>query len=382
MLACLQHQKSPVHHLPDITKILDTSVHHQSELRYPSVAELDAYAHRTADSPLSIKIFPTNIRVPQHKQINRTVNGLDTDGQRFGLSSHPFSAGHRGLLAIVKTPAANGGLKTSEGKRGKLSPFLMAVAPYVPPSNIHRLKSYDVEVPGALNAAMSDQSIVRHKSRPSNCSPAFLAATAASCSDSGFTASGSARVYARAVLPTQSADGHVEGLDYWQHRTQHRYTHSTYGVSSPEVCVPIGCAQLSYRPLSFSVTSGVPEKIPSSTLNSTMAPPWNAVLATPDTESYSQQEQTTGSSMDLHPHIHRRPQPYLTERSVCRKFPDKSSCQVSLLSSSLKSLECLISEIHPPCIKEQMLGRGYDTITGVTRLLDHQDAHIHLPVLR
>lgn len=51
--------------------------------RYPSPAELDAYAEKVANSPLSIKIFPTNIRVPQHKHLSRTVNGYDTSGQRY-----------------------------------------------------------------------------------------------------------------------------------------------------------------------------------------------------------------------------------------------------------------------------------------------------------
>ncbi|EPQ06193.1 Hypothetical protein D623_10028118 [Myotis brandtii] len=46
--------------------------------RYPSPAELDAYAEKVANSPLSIKIFPTTIRVPQHKHLGRTVNGYDT----------------------------------------------------------------------------------------------------------------------------------------------------------------------------------------------------------------------------------------------------------------------------------------------------------------
>lgn len=324
--------------------------------RYPSAAELDAYAQKTSDSPLSIKIFPSNIRVPQHKQINRTVNGLDTSGQRFG----PFSSGHQGLLAIVKTPTAlKGLLKSSEGRRCKLSPVQMAVAPYMPPTNRHRLCDVGLDVPAA-------SSVIRHVSRPSNCSPAFPAATAASCSGSGFTVSGSvrsARAYAGAVLPTQKASGYADGLDFWQHGAQRHFTQAYGGVvsRSPEVCVPVRSTRPSYRhhelhssPLNCTVTHA------DFSAGQFLVPQWNGVL---DSESCNQQE-----LQHIRPHTRGRLQPYLTEPSV--SVSGKSSChQTSLLSSSLKSLECLISDIHPPCIKEQMLGRGY-----------HHDHH--LPVFR
>uniref|UniRef100_A0A8C0ZFK4 Family with sequence similarity 222 member A n=1 Tax=Cyanistes caeruleus TaxID=156563 RepID=A0A8C0ZFK4_CYACU len=95
--------------------------------RYPSPAELDAYAQKVANSPLTIKIFPTNIRVPQHKHLNRTVNGYDTTGQRY--SPYPLHAGgYQGLLAIVKA-SGKSVVKNSEGKRTKLSPAQVGVAP-------------------------------------------------------------------------------------------------------------------------------------------------------------------------------------------------------------------------------------------------------------
>lgn len=62
-------------------------------------------------------------------------------------------------------------------------------------------------------------------------------------------------------------------------------------------------------------------------------------------------------------------------------LPSKSVCNTAVLSSSLQSLEYLINDIRPPCIKEQMLGKGYETV-AVPRLLDHQHAHIRLPVYR
>ena len=62
-------------------------------------------------------------------------------------------------------------------------------------------------------------------------------------------------------------------------------------------------------------------------------------------------------------------------------LPSKSVCNTAVLSSSLQSLEYLINDIRPPCIKERMLGKGYETV-AVPRLLDHQHAHIRLPVYR
>ena len=121
--------------------------------RYPSAAELDAYAQKTAGHPLSIKIFPTNIRVPQNKHLNRTVNGYDTTGQRYSPYPHMHIGGHQGLLAIIRVSSsssstssssssssayapssvAKGVLKNVEGRRTKLSPPQLAVAPYPPP---------------------------------------------------------------------------------------------------------------------------------------------------------------------------------------------------------------------------------------------------------
>uniref|UniRef100_A0A672ZG25 Family with sequence similarity 222 member A n=1 Tax=Sphaeramia orbicularis TaxID=375764 RepID=A0A672ZG25_9TELE len=104
--------------------------------RYPSPAELDAFAHKTASSPLSIKIFPSDVRVPQHKQLNKTVNGLDTTGQRYSQYSQPYSGGYQGLLAIVKASVGvRGVLKNCEGKRTKHGNNQSSVAPYSNPLN-------------------------------------------------------------------------------------------------------------------------------------------------------------------------------------------------------------------------------------------------------
>ncbi|KAJ0063847.1 hypothetical protein NL108_012539, partial [Boleophthalmus pectinirostris] len=70
---------------------------------YPSPAELDAYAKKVANSPLTIQIFPNSIKVPQRKHVRRTVNGLDTSSQRHSPYSSQLSTS-AGLLAVLRAP--------------------------------------------------------------------------------------------------------------------------------------------------------------------------------------------------------------------------------------------------------------------------------------
>ncbi|KAJ8257049.1 hypothetical protein COCON_G00192010 [Conger conger] len=86
--------------------------------QYPTPAELDAYAKKVANSPLTIKIFPNSVKVPQRKHVRRTVNGLDTSSQRYSPYPAPASA-RAGLLAVVKGPL-KGILKGFEGGRARL----------------------------------------------------------------------------------------------------------------------------------------------------------------------------------------------------------------------------------------------------------------------
>ncbi|XP_071378508.1 protein FAM222A-like [Centroberyx affinis] len=468
--------------------------------RYPSPAELDAFAQKTANSPLSIKIFPSNIRVPQHKQLNKTVNGLDTTGQRYSPYSHPYSGGYQGLLAIVKASVViKGVVKNSEGKRTKHAYTQTSVAPYNNSLNNgytatrHGHKAYhissckppDVPIETLCSSAMMAsgdqslapqselagvQSLMRQMNRvphsqalqlggEAKASPSLQAVAAVAHSDSDFVLGvppQSSLAFSGAVLPTQSADiakaGYLDEGDYtmWQHKQQQHqiqqrqqqqhYQHGTlrmYGVcnnaqghrgaeagvsQSPETCLPLACStQLSYRPHPPTVGSNGAgqERVSASPLNCPamhgefsvgqyFAPPWDSVLPTPDSDCYTSQELATGPSMgrprDMglshpHPHPNRHhhhhlprhqpqlhppphPQAYSTDQSLCCGLPSSSLCHASVLSSSLQSLECLISEIHPPCIKERMLGRGYEAM-GMPRLLEHhQQTHIQLPVYR
>ncbi|XP_043860545.1 LOW QUALITY PROTEIN: protein FAM222B [Dromiciops gliroides] len=104
---------------------------------YPTPAELDAYAKKVANNPLTIKIFPNSVKVPQRKHIRRTVNGLDTSTQRY--SPYPAQATAKaGLLAIVKVPAKSI-VKDFDGSRARLLPEAIMnppSAPYAAPSTL------------------------------------------------------------------------------------------------------------------------------------------------------------------------------------------------------------------------------------------------------
>ncbi|CAJ1070586.1 protein FAM222A [Xyrichtys novacula] len=449
--------------------------------RYPSPAELDAFAQKTANSPLSIKIFPSDVRVPQHKQLNKTVNGLDTTGQRYSPYSHPYSGGYQGLLAIVKASVVvRGVLKNSEGRRTKHANSQTPAAPYNNPLNNsytvrHGHKAYHIssckppDVPvemvcSSTGMASGDQSLapqselaevqslmMRQMSRvphsqalqlggEARSSPSLQAVAAVANSDSDFVLGvppQSSLAFTGAVIPTQGAEGgqarYAEKGEYtiWQqkHQIQQQYQqgagrvysvrNSTQGLRAadasqpPETCLPLS----SYR-LHPSVVGARQER---SSLNcSTMqvepsvgqffAPLWDGALATPHSDCYTSQVMATGtcaarprnqglSHPHLHPnhhqhHHHHQPQlhppplphphsqAYSTDQNLCCGLPSASLCHAAVLSSSLQSLECLISEIHPPCIKERMLGRGYEAV-GMPQLLEHhQQTHIQLPIYR
>ncbi|XP_062873867.1 protein FAM222A [Trichomycterus rosablanca] len=488
MLACLQRSldaprgtKNPETPLSSAHK-RGPSMAVQSP-RYPSTAELDAYAQKTANNPLSIKIFPTNIRVPQHKHLNRTVNGLDTTGQRYNPYLQPGA--YKGLLAVVKVsskPSSSSSssssfvasskavVKNAEGRRTKLSPAHLAVAPYKvgfntvapkPPEATGLTVPPNVTVPGSLIplpgtrglnlAAQSNlpsiQSIIYQINQHCQAQALQQVSTHPSPCKQGTNAlaisSGSGGNYANlvpqgnlgypgTVLPGQNGDAakvaaYSESLDYilWQKQHQQHqavlrmYSGGSAGSSvvskSPESCVPsilVGGSQGSSFSRTYAVMpsiSGGPglDKLSSSPLNCAampgslalgqyFAPPWNSVLVTPESDCYNPQELPPGATSighkelgflphypHLHNHHHHLHQHAVMDSSggVCCSLPSKGLCNASVLSSSLQSLEYLINDIHPPCIKKQMLGKGYETVS-VPRLLDHQHAHIRLPVYR
>uniref|UniRef100_A0A3Q3QP81 Uncharacterized protein n=1 Tax=Monopterus albus TaxID=43700 RepID=A0A3Q3QP81_MONAL len=379
--------------------------------RYPSPAELDAFAQKTANSPLSIKIFPSDVRVPQHKQLNKTVNGLDTTGHRHSSYSHPYSGGYQGLLAIVKASVVvKGVVKNSEGRRTKHTNTQTSVAPYNNPLNNgyrlrHGHKAYHIssckppDVPietlcSSAGMASGDQSLAPHSELAEVQNLMSLAVTGA-------------------VLPTKSADiaktGYLEKGNYtmWQHKHQiqqqsyHQGAVKMYSLSngtqghraaeagvgqSPETCLPLVCSsQLSYRLHPPSVSAGQ-EHVSATSLNCAamqgdfsvgqhFAPLWDSVVSTPNNDCYNSQVLATGTCAV-------RPRDLGTDQNLCCGLPSSTLCHAAVLSSSLQSLECLISEIHPPCIKERMLGRGYEAM-GMPQLLEHhQQTNIQLPVYR
>lgn len=83
----------------------------------PTPAELDAYAKKVANNPLTIQIFPNSVKVPQRKHIRRTVNGLDTSSSSQRHSPYPSQVtSSGGLLAVLRVPA-KGVIKESDGSR-------------------------------------------------------------------------------------------------------------------------------------------------------------------------------------------------------------------------------------------------------------------------
>ncbi|XP_061590153.1 protein FAM222A isoform X2 [Cololabis saira] len=449
--------------------------------RYPSPAELDAFAQKTANSPLTIKIFPSDVRVPQHKQLNKTVNGLDTTGQRCSPYSHSHSGGYQGLLGTVKASVVvKGVVKTSEGKRTKHANSQTSVAPYNNPLNNgytvrHGHKAYHInsckppDVPtetlcSTVGMASGDQrlaprselaevqSLMRQMSRvphsqalqlggEAGASPALQAVAAVAHSDSDFILGvppQSSVAFTGAVPPTQIADtaqtGYLARGDYrvWQHKAQlqqQSYQQGTMGMygrnnstqghraaeagvgQSPETRLPLPCSsQLPYRWHHGNLSAGQ-ERVGTSSLNHAslqgeqtvgqyFAPHWD----NPNSDCFTSQVLATGTCSarpgdiglshalpHLQPNLHQHhqsqlPPPHIqaygTDQNLCCGLPSFSLCHAAVLSSSLQSLECLISEIHPPCIKERMLGRGYEAI-GMPQLLEHQQqTHIQLPVYR
>ncbi|XP_034565267.1 protein FAM222A-like [Notolabrus celidotus] len=451
--------------------------------RYPSPAELDAFAQKTANSPLSIKIFPSDVRVPQHKQLNKTVNGLDTTGQRCSPYSHPYSGGYQGLLAVIKASVVvKGVLKNSEGRRTKHANSQTPAAPYNNPLNNsytvrHGHKAYHIssckppDVPietvcSSTGMASGDQSLapqselaevqsmmMRQMSRvphsqalqlggEARSSPSQQAVAAVANSDSDFVLGvppQSSLAFTGAVIPTHGAErgkaGYAEKCEYtmWQQKHQiqqqqyqqgagrmYSVRNSAQGLRAadasqhPETCLPLA----SYRLHPGSVSARPKQSISSSLICPSMqveppvgqffTPLWDGALATPNSDCYTSQVLATGtcaarprnpqlSHPHLHPnrhqhhHHHHQPQlhpppfplpphsqAYSTDQNLCCGLPSTSLCHAALLSSSLQSLECLISEIHPPCIKERMLGRGYEAV-GMPQLLEHhQQTHMQL----
>lgn len=313
MLACLQSQQQQ--QFSCAARIRETPPHTNDLTpmcapRYPSAADLDAYMQRTSHSPLTIRIFPSSIRVPQHKQISRTVNGLDT---RFSPYPHQHPSAYQGLLTIAKTHAQiKGVLKNHHGKRTKLSPIQQAAAPYAPLQQM--------------------PCVAQHTSRPSN--PSILA----SCADSGVSLTQSG--HSGAVLPTQSAD--VAGLDYC---VQGYGSASRPSIRISEVCYRSD-SKLSSSPAVREFSAG-----------QLLAPAWSGVLVTPDSECFKAPALPPGGSTGLGKHP-----------AVYPGFPHG-------LSSSLRSLESLISGIHPACIKERMLGRGFESVPP---LLEPPHTHMQL----
>ncbi|KAE8294927.1 Protein FAM222B [Larimichthys crocea] len=124
MLACLPASGDPTIRLLSRTQMNTglqkwETTQKMRSASYPTPAELDAYAKKVANNPLTIQIFPNSVKVPQRKHIRRTVNGLDTSSSSQRHSPYPSQvSSSRGLLAVLRAPA-KGIIKESDGSRAQ-----------------------------------------------------------------------------------------------------------------------------------------------------------------------------------------------------------------------------------------------------------------------
>uniref|UniRef100_A0A3P9Q9S0 Family with sequence similarity 222 member B n=1 Tax=Poecilia reticulata TaxID=8081 RepID=A0A3P9Q9S0_POERE len=145
MLACLPASGDPAIRLLHRTQMNTglqkwETTQKMRSTTHPTPAELDAYAKKVANKPLSIQIFPNSIKVPQKKHVRRTVNGLDTSSSAQRHSPYPpqLAAG-AGLLAVLRAPL-RGLVKQPDGCRTRLQ--LKAAmnpqsGPYAAPSTLN-----------------------------------------------------------------------------------------------------------------------------------------------------------------------------------------------------------------------------------------------------
>ncbi|KAI3353962.1 hypothetical protein L3Q82_018459, partial [Scortum barcoo] len=131
---------------------------------YPTPAELDAYAKKVANNPLTIQIFPNSVKVPQRKHIRRTVNGLDTSLSSQRHSPYPSQvSSSRGLLAVLRAPA-KGVVKESDGSRARqlqkaaMNPHS---GPYAPQSTLNLQPQPAGQKQGMVHPQALQQSMTR-----------------------------------------------------------------------------------------------------------------------------------------------------------------------------------------------------------------------------
>lgn len=140
-LSCLSHCASLIpyrsllalsHFWPVLSSSPGDTTQRMRSAPFPTPAELDAYAKKVANNPLTIKIFPNSVKVPQRNHVRRTVNGLDTSGPRYSPYPSAQASAKTGLLAIVKVPTVKGILKDFDGSRTRLHPEVVMNPPTGP----------------------------------------------------------------------------------------------------------------------------------------------------------------------------------------------------------------------------------------------------------
>ncbi|KAF6732356.1 Protein FAM222B [Oryzias melastigma] len=129
---------------------------------YPTPAQLDAYAKKVANNPLTIQIFPNSVKVPQRKHIRRTVNGLDTSSSGQRHSPYPSQISTSGgLLAVLRAPV-KGIIKEEGGIRNRQHKAVMnpQTGPYASQSTLNPPHPAVPQLPGPPHPSGQKQGMV------------------------------------------------------------------------------------------------------------------------------------------------------------------------------------------------------------------------------
>ncbi|KAM6933200.1 protein FAM222B-like [Xenentodon cancila] len=168
MLACLPASGDPTINLLPRTQMNTglqkwETTQKMRSASYPTPAELDAYAKKVANNPLSIQIFPNSVKVPQRKHIRRTVNGLDTSSSSQRHSPYPSQVSSSGgLLAVLRAPVKgiikdSGGCRTRQQHKAVMNP---QAGSYAAQSTLNLPHSAVTQLPGPCAPPAQKQGMV------------------------------------------------------------------------------------------------------------------------------------------------------------------------------------------------------------------------------
>ncbi|KAJ8403839.1 hypothetical protein AAFF_G00347070 [Aldrovandia affinis] len=373
--------------------------------QFPTPAELDAYAKKVANSPLTIKIFPNSVKVPQRKHLRRTVNGLDTSSQRFSPYPSQTSA-KAGLLAVVKGPLKGlikgARLLPEVTMNPPNGPYVAQSTLNVPqtvahPQGLSRVlqhgsrKMLDTDAPPNVTVSTStiplSMASVLHQNRPADlssivhqisqfCQPRPGISTTSVCEgqianpspiNRNLLINASSRPVTPALagvappgamsrLPAYHNDVKPQPRSWSQHHLSHLQQHvpergNPCGPGGPGLSYPQDpCASQPYglkEPTpSPSPVTGMPGTAPYASNGHYFQPMWNGVLPTPNSDS--------SGSQDLPMPFHGGPSGASVECAPGTHY--RAGAGSSGQTNPMQGVEYMGTEYQAPCFREQNLG--------------------------